>query len=353
MPEPSLHRLRLLDIKHFHFHALASLQGQDANPEKILEYELRRENYEKRLQVMERLCEHLAPLMRREAAKLLSLPLVLRNMIYEHLYVEDRPIEVSSLFTSTPCCRQGPRHGFLPVDSVGLMSSYHVGQGMAEEAARVFYNLNAFHIEYLEDLPEFLSTDQYGIGMLLRDHVRKLLLVHIPWHDSSSDFRFVTPRTSSTRLSDREFEDKYEDWLLCTRKLWDAKKIPDSVWRLDSRYLLEPLLRMPQLRVLEMDAVKTRAEWDPREIPFELRNKTKIKVQQFKDYLEACETCGVGGEYYQLEDISDLFNGPTDDERLAVKENVDNASDSVRRDAGWIRVKLYDHFELYKSRKGL
>lgn len=99
-------------------------------------------------------------------------------------------------------------------------------------------------------------------------------------------------------------------------------------------------------------------------MPFELRKwfpvlltlreaNIKIKVHQIEKYVEGCRTCAADREYYQLKDITEFFNEPTDDERLAVKENVDDASDSVRRDAGWIRVKLYDHFQLYKSRKGL
>lgn len=112
----------------------------------------------------------------------------------------------------------------------------------------------------MEELPGFLATDQYGVGMLPRDHVRNLLLVHSPWGDESIDFRYDEARTSLAMLSDSDFENEYEDWTLRMHKRWDAADDPSEKCRVDSRHQLEPVLRMPQLRVLEMDAVMPQAE---------------------------------------------------------------------------------------------
>ncbi|KAJ9637863.1 hypothetical protein H2201_006764 [Coniosporium apollinis] len=312
--------------------------------------------------------EHLATIMRNEAAKLFILPREVRDIVYEHLYSEHKPIRVGKRneWSYPRSARRWPEYGLLPLDTAGLMSSYHVGAQIAMEAAMVFYSTNTFHIEDLKHTAEFLNTDQYGVGILPRDHVRKLSLPEsIPdrWIHKLRCQR-IRLQTLEDVLPDSELEDQYEDWLARKRLSLGRKLARKSQWRTDSRSLLEPLCHMPRLQAVEA-RVWGRDCWPDEilDLPLEERrysplfirlrqNGVKLKLEQY----EVVYDHSSDGGYETSEvsnDISSWFDEPTDTDRAFVKKSEQNASAPVRRDARWARVKLYEHFQLYKSRRGL
>lgn len=125
-----------------------------------------------------------AAIIRQKATGLAALPKELRDAIFEMMYVEKTPVEIS-------WSRVGSKFLFeMPKDPGLYMSVLHVGLQLAREAAEIFYKHNTFTFVRIannrncynpgfsnweaEHLSSWFDTDHYGSGCTPKDFVRKL-----------------------------------------------------------------------------------------------------------------------------------------------------------------------------------
>ena len=124
-----------------------------------------------------------AKVLRRKAQALAALPREMRDAIFEQIYVQKNPIVVS-------CSRHGNGLLFdMPKDTALYMSSLHVGESLAREAAEIFWKSNTFTFNIgsayrsfrprhgsglwvQSELDEWSTTDHYGSGNPPQDYIR-------------------------------------------------------------------------------------------------------------------------------------------------------------------------------------
>jgi hypothetical protein len=122
--------------------------------------------------------EQVANTLRQKAQALLVLPREMRDAVLEQIYAQTEPIIMTWK-------KYGHSHYFtMPKDIALYMSSLHVGEDLAREAAEMFYKQNKFSFVYGDhhvdgmttcnhwnraQMEAWFNTDHYGSGLTPKD----------------------------------------------------------------------------------------------------------------------------------------------------------------------------------------
>jgi hypothetical protein len=313
--------------------------------------------------------EEAAKVLRQRALALAALPREMRDAIFEQIYVQDTPIEVT-------WSRLGNNYVFeMPKDSALYMSSLHVGTDLAHEAAEIFYKRNTFTFDEPSfshwtqaQLDSWFSRDHYGSGIMPKDFIRNLeIRMYQPGYCYNNAIVYVSgPNSFVSKLCNHlQFEDicdnvsqDWQDYRPLLRSLLryeTLQHIRFIIPQLGDRFDTAARILNPIVRELRATGVKVTFE-------YKYRVETDLDLNESRIFDEPSDDDFA--EYYQVTQRRSVFVDNPERDLFETWKIIDSgkhqsSAASEMPDAflaesgkfGFMRVWLHEHYEMHKLHK--